>query len=279
MSFDNLCKLLSEKYPDRFASWVLGTPHSSVEVLKTELSIEPIRADYVTFLQLQGQILHLEFQTKLESNPPLPLRMLDYWVRLHRLYRLPIAQVVVLLLPPPENTVIETAFVAATTRHEYSVIRLWEQEPAIFLNDPALLPLAPLTGATSPEQLLREVAQQVNRLIGNQRQEVSTYTQILAGLKFKKDLIRRIFREGMMRESVIYQEILEEGRQEGERLGRQEQGRSLVLLLLEQQVGQLSPQMRDRISALSLERLEALALALLDFSSLASLAAWLEQER
>lgn len=93
MPFDNLCKLLSEKHPDRFASWVLGTPQRSVAVLKTELGIEPIRADYVTFLQLEGQILHLEFQTKLESNPPLPLPMLDYWVRLYRLYRLPITQV------------------------------------------------------------------------------------------------------------------------------------------------------------------------------------------
>jgi predicted transposase YdaD len=220
-------------------------------------------------LQLQGQILHLEYQTKLESNPPLPLRMLDYWVRLHRLYRLPITQVVVLLLPPSKNTVIETAFVAATTRHEYRVIRLWEEDPAIFLSDPALLPFAPLASATSPEQLLREVAGQVNLLEGNQLQEVSTYTQILAGLKFKKDLIRRIFREGMMRESVIYQEILEEGRQEGER--------SLVLLLLEQRVGQLSQIERSRISTLSLERLEALALALLDFSSMADLTAWLEQ--
>jgi predicted transposase YdaD len=45
MSFDNLCKLLSEKYPEHFASWVLGTPQSNVKVLKTELSIEPIRAD------------------------------------------------------------------------------------------------------------------------------------------------------------------------------------------------------------------------------------------
>ncbi len=61
MSFDNVCKLLSEKYPDRFASWVLDTPQVSVEVLKTELSIEPIRADSVTLLRLEGQILHLEF--------------------------------------------------------------------------------------------------------------------------------------------------------------------------------------------------------------------------
>jgi predicted transposase YdaD len=56
MSFDNLCKLLSEKYPARFATWVLGEPQPSVEVLKTELSIEPIRADYVTFVQLQGKL-------------------------------------------------------------------------------------------------------------------------------------------------------------------------------------------------------------------------------
>ncbi len=125
MSFDNVCKLLSEKHPDRFASWVLGTPQANVEVLKTELSIEPIRADSVTFLQVQGRIVHLEFQTKLESNPPLPLRMLDYWVRLYRLYRLPITQVVVLLLPPAPDTVIETAFAVGQIRHEYRVIGLW----------------------------------------------------------------------------------------------------------------------------------------------------------
>jgi len=53
-----LCKLLSEKHPATFASWVLGTPQTEVKVLKTELSIKPIRADYVTFLQLQERILN-----------------------------------------------------------------------------------------------------------------------------------------------------------------------------------------------------------------------------
>ena len=219
MSFDNVCKLLSEKYPDRFASWVLGTPQLVVEVLKTELSIEPIRADYVTLLQLQGQILHLEFQTRWDSNPPMPLRMLDYWVRLYRLYRLPIAQVVVLLLPPPEESVIETTFVMGETRHSYQVIRLWEEDAAVLLNDPALLPLATLAATTTPEPLLQSVAQRVNQLEDSRRQEVLDYAKILAGLKFEGDLIRQIFREGMMRESVIVQEILEEGRQEGRQEG------------------------------------------------------------
>lgn len=61
MALDNVCKLLAEKHPERFASWVLGQPVESATVLKSELSIEPIRADSVTFSRFQGQILHLEF--------------------------------------------------------------------------------------------------------------------------------------------------------------------------------------------------------------------------
>jgi predicted transposase YdaD len=270
MSFDNLCKLLSEKYPITFASWVLGTPQSDVEVLKTELSIEPIRADYVTFLQLQGRILHLEFQTKLESTPPLPLRMLDYWVRLYRLYRLPVTQIVVLLLPPAPDTTIETAFTVETTHHEYRVIRMWEENPEQFLNDPALLPLAPLAKTTKPRILLQQVVEQVNQLEKNRRQEISAYTQVLAGLKFKKDLIRQLFREGMMRESVIYQEILAEGEQRG----RQAEGQMLILRLLTRRVGELPPEIRSRVEALPLEQLENLGEALLDFKAIADLESW-----
>ncbi|WP_315789049.1 Rpn family recombination-promoting nuclease/putative transposase [Fischerella sp. JS2] len=274
MSFDNLCKLLSEKHPVTFASWVLGTPQTAVTVLKTELSIEPIRADYVTFLQLQERILHLEFQTKLESIPPLPLRMLDYWVRLYRLYRLPITQVVVLLLPPTPETVSETAFNLETTRHEYRVIRIWEENPELFLNNQALLPLAPLTATTQPQALLKQVVERVNQLEPQQRAEISAYTQILAGLKYKKDLIRNLFREGMMRESVIYQEILAEGEQRGEQRGRQEGERSLILRQLTRRVGELPQQILERIENLSLEQLENLGEALLDFQVQADLETW-----
>lgn len=290
MSFDNLCKLLSEKYPERFASWILGNESTSVKVLKTELSIEPIRADSVTFLQLQERILHLEFQTKLESQPPLPLRMLDYWVRLHRLYRLPITQVVVLLLPPPDGTPIETAFQLESTRHEYCVIRLWQQDPTPLLNDPALLPLAPLAASTASTELLEEVVQRVRQLEPERQREVSSYAQLLAGLKFEKEFIRQLFREGMMRESVIYQEILEEGREEGRRQGRQEgrqeglqEGRQeglqlLILRLLTRRIGAVPDVLRSRIDTLSIEQLETLGEALLDFTELADLETWFQNQ-
>jgi len=281
MSFDNLCKLLAEKHPDRFAAWLLGEPSTNaIEVLKTQLSIEPIRADSVTLLRTRGQILHLEFQTNWQSDPPIPLRLLDYWVRLHRLYRLPVTQIVVVLLPPSEGTTIETLFEVGSTRHEFQVVKLWEQEPDLFLQDTALLPFAALTRTQDSTRLLDRVVQQVAEIPEvTERQEMSAYVQLMAGLKYDKEVIRRVFREGMMRESVIYQEILHEGEEKGREEGRQIERRSLISLQLEQRVGSLSDAQRDRISTLNLDQLTALAIALLNFSSQDDLDVWLGQHQ
>ncbi len=199
-------------------NWLLGETPTSITVLKTELSIELIRADSVTLLQTDQRIVHLEFQTRIESNPPLLLRMLDYWVRLHRLYRLPITQIVVFLLPPSDLAEIETTFSVESTRHEYQVLKLWEQDPTVFLNDVALLPFASMAATSDPVLLLQQVARAVSEIESTQqRQEVSGYAQLLVGLKFDSQLIRQMFVEGVMRESVIYQEIFQEGKQEGRR--------------------------------------------------------------
>lgn len=50
----------------------------------------------------------------------------------------------------------------------------------------------------------------------NTQREISACTEVLAGLKFNKNVIRQLFREELMRESVIYQDILQRGRQQGE---------------------------------------------------------------
>ena len=82
MSYDNVCKIIAEKYPLDFARWLLPVEPREIKVLRTELSIEPIRADSVIFLQTENRILHIEFQTKTTSKPSIPFRMLDYSVRL-----------------------------------------------------------------------------------------------------------------------------------------------------------------------------------------------------
>jgi predicted transposase YdaD len=271
MSYDNLTKILAEKYPDRFATWLLGIPQTNVEILKTELSIEPIRADSLTFLKTLSRILHIEFQTRWLSEPPINFRMLDYWVRLYRAYRLPITQVVILLLPPSADTEIETTFECEQTRHQFQVIKIWEQDLSLFLNDPALLPFAPLATAEPTEELLMQVAQEVGKIESTtQRQEVSSYVQLMAGLRFDKTLIKKLFQEDIMKESVIYQEIFETGEQQG--LQRE---KAYIIRQIVKKVGEMPQELRSTIELLSIDQLEVLGEALLDFTNLQDLQNWL----
>ncbi len=269
MSIDNVCKLLAEKYPDDFARWLLAA-ESPVKVLKTELSIEPIRADCVTFLQTTNRILHIEFQTLTKSTPPIPFRMLDYFVRLVRQYNVPITQVVIFLQETNNEIAFTEEYVNEMTSHRYRIIRMWEQDSTMFLNNPALLPLAPLTRTDSPEQLLSQVAQSVAKIPSREsRQEIAAYTEILAGLKFEKDLIRRFLSEDIMRESVIYQDI--------EETAKQKEALSFCMLLLNQRFGDLESSIVETINVLSVEKLEALGIALLNISEIDDLITWLEE--
>lgn len=72
-----------------------------------------------------------------------------------------------------------------------------------------------------------------------------------------------------MWESVIYQEWREEA--------QQDEARSLVLRLLKRRLGSISDEFESRINTLALNQLEDLGEALLDFSTSADLAEWLEQ--
>jgi predicted transposase YdaD len=71
-----------------------------------------------------------------------------------------------------------------------------------------------------------------------------------------------------LEESRVYREAKEEG--------RQQEAANLVLRLLSRRFGELSQEIRVRISNLPLSVLEDLSEALLDFSNLDDLLAWLE---
>lgn len=277
MAYDNVLKRLAEKYPSAFVQWLLAVDELDIQKLPTELSLEPVHSDAVYFLPQLRQILHIEFQIEPQSNPPLPLRQLDYWVRLYRKYRCPIEQVVIFLNPTNSQMVFTEQFAEGNTVHRYRVIRMWEQEPAPLLANPGLLPLAVLAQTDTPVSLLQQVAERVEQIEEvRQQREISAYTEILAGLKFDKDLIRRFLREELMRESVIYQEIQQEAKQQGRQEGRQEGEATLVLRLLTRRLGQLAPEMRSQIQQLPVAQLEELGEALLDFSSVQDLTDWVQ---
>ncbi|MEG4166173.1 MULTISPECIES: Rpn family recombination-promoting nuclease/putative transposase [unclassified Microcoleus] len=285
MAYDNTCKYLAEKFPAAFVSWLLPIDEpTSVQVLKTELIQEPIRADSLVFLQTDNQILHLEFETRPYSDPPIAFRMLDYYVRLKRQYSCSINQVVIFLQQTASEQVFVSEYTDTNTRHGYRVIRLWEQDPALLLSVPGLLPLATLSQTNSPRTLLEQIATQIATIEEpTQQADLLACTQVLAGLRFEKNLIRQLFRKETMRGSVIYQEIREDGLLEGRQLGllegRKDEALSFLTRQLTRRIGAIASETREQIQTLSVEELEDLGEALLDFSSASDLTNWLNEHQ
>jgi predicted transposase YdaD len=270
MSFDNVCKLLAEKYPADFVRWLTADDARNIKVLKTELSIEPIRADSVIFIQTSSQILHIEFQTLTLSKPGIPFRMLDYSVRLKRQYKCPVSQVVIFLQETDDEIARMQEYVDETTTHRYRSLRMWEQDASLFLGNLALLPLAPLCQTDSPRDLLSQVALEVAKIEERQdRQETAGYTEILAGLRFEKGLIRQLLSEDIMQESVIYQDILHKG--------EQKEALKYTLRLLNRRFDGIDSAVVDRIKFLSTEQLEILGEEFFNFSDVSALLAWLDR--
>ena len=82
-----------------------------------------------------------------------------------------------------------------------------------------------------------------------------------------------------LKETRVYREIKEEGRiegqVEGQIEGRLEEAMNLVIRLLTKRFGEIPQSIRAHISSLPLPVLEDLSEALLDFTSVADLQAWL----
>jgi len=113
------------------------------------------------------------------------------------------------------------------------------------------------------------VAEQVATIPDREeRQNIAGCVEILAGLRFDKNLVRQFLREDIMKESVIYQDIV------------QKEAFKLITRQLKRRFGDIDASLVEQIRNLSAEQLEELGEDLLDFSEVADLIAWLEhQER
>lgn len=218
--FDNVCKFLAENYSEDFAQWLLGYKVTLTELKPTELSLQPIRADSLILLQSENLVLHLEFQT--DTDETMAFRMIDYRLRVYRRYpQKQMKQVVIYLRKTASELAQQNNFRLEKTYHEFDVIRLWEQPPELFMNQLGLLPLAVLSSGENPKMVLTQIAQTI-------KQESNTTTKnnllaissILAGLVLNELTIKQILKSDIMKESVIYQEILREGEIKGKLEGK-----------------------------------------------------------
>ncbi|MEH2250805.1 DUF4351 domain-containing protein [Nostoc sp.] len=90
--------------------------------------------------------------------------------------------------------------------------------------------------------------------------------EILAGLWFDKDLVRQFLGEDIMKESVIYQDIV------------QKEAFKLISRQLRRRFSDIDASLVEQVRSLSAEQLENLGEELLDFPEIADLVAWLEQQ-
>jgi len=212
--YDDTCRFLAEHFSADFASWLLGETVTLTEIQPSELFLDPIRADAMILLQSDESILHIEFQTRPQQE--IPFRMLDYRVRGQRRYKdKPMRQVVIYLKPTTSELVYQTSYILERTRHEFDVIRLWEQPALLFLQYPGLLPFATLGQSESPEAMLRQVTQIVDQIEDPTTQaNLMAASAILAGLRLENEVIQRLVQRDIMQESVIYRSIQKEKAQE-----------------------------------------------------------------
>ena len=266
---DDFCKQLVARHPASISRWLLGLT-----------AAEPSSARAIDTNQT-WQLLDRELSSDAHhADSVMAERMLEYWIRLHRRFRRPIQQVVLHLKPTASPLARVEHLTIGRTRHHFTSLRLWEQDPAPLLADPALLPLAVLARPPSktPEQLLSQVRQRLQTIADpNQRRRTTSGCQLLAGLSFSQDVIQRLLAMSILEDSSVYQYIVHKGLEQGLEQGRQQEACTLVLRLLERRCGPLQPDERATISSLPLERLEALVDVVLDFQGTNDLLRWLEQ--
>jgi predicted transposase/invertase (TIGR01784 family) len=212
--YDDTCRFLAEHFSADFASWLLGKSVTLTELQPSELSLDPIRADALIFLESDEETLHIEFQTLPKNN--IPFRVLDYRVRGYRRDPTkPMRQIVIYLKQSASPLVYQTSFMMERTHHEFEVIRLWEQPASLFLQYPGLIPFAVLGQSANAEETLRQAAQRVDQIIDPQAQaNLMAASGILAGLKLEDDVIYRILRRDIMQESTVYRSIWREAEEE-----------------------------------------------------------------
>lgn len=275
--------------PDAWAQWVTQqTDVIALEILGSEFQWVSRENDVLMKVQspIHGEFLILT-ELQLRYTDKMPLRMRAYAALAQERYGWPVYPVLVNILPQSAQIVVsdrfESNFLGLQARQDFCVINLWEVDAEIVFEQSldTLLPFVPILKDGGNQQTVKRALVQLQQ--NQELVELESLLGFFASFVLDTELVQQIMRWDMtvLRESPWYQEIrqesLQEGREEGEQSGIFKGEQSLVLRLLTRRMGDISSETRSQIQSLTLEQLEALGEALLDFTESADLVTWLEQ--
>jgi predicted transposase YdaD len=156
-----------------------------------------------------------------------------------------------------------------TNCYNYRVVRLWQDDPELYLNaSVALVPLAPLAAVSETDlpTLIQRMKDRIGREPRPHAEKLFAAAYLLMGLRYDNDLTNRLV-EGIeiMKESTTYQSILREGRQEGETMGRVHEAHRFLRLLGVRRFGTPSPAIDAILDGIEdVDRLEALGVRIVE---------------
>jgi predicted transposase YdaD len=261
--------------PDAWARWVTQQDDVvALEILGSEFQWVSRENDVLMKVRspIHGEFLILN-ELQLRYTDKMPLRMRAYVALAQERYGLPVYPVLVNILPPSSTVVVsnrfESDFLGLQARQDYCVINLWEVEAETVFEQSldTLLPFVPILKNGGNQQTVRRALVQLQQ--NEELVELESLLGFFASFVLDTELVGQIMRWDMtvLRESPWYQEIEQTGVFKGEQ--------SLILRQLTRRIGEVSPERRSQVQALSLPQLEALGEALLDFSEPADLDEWL----
>jgi hypothetical protein len=247
-------------------------PTWPVDVIESGITTLTASADKV--IRVRGPspfLLNLEFQGNHQAD--LVRTLWFRQVALDYRHGLPVLTVLILMRKEANSPSLTGIYERngpdgrATNRYHYEVVRLWQEDPEIYLNGGiALVPRAPLTRVSEPDlpALFRRMRDRLDGEPPERASHLSVASYTLMGLRFSDELIERLF-EGMkgMKESTTYQKILREGHQEGLQqglnMGELREARRFLVVLGMERLGEPSTEIMRALEAIqSVERLEAL---------------------
>lgn len=221
--WDGVMKRLVRGYAKHFTMWLAGEA-IFVRALDIELKNQHLFADALLEVLLRGRpaLVHIEFQAY--DDPGIEMRLLEYNVLASRQYRhLPVYSYVIYLRKA--GKIVESPLVRIFPdgeeihRFYYRVVKLWEIPAEALLQTgwPGVLPLVTLTdGGKQPEV----VGEMIDRLASTAEYDLLAIAEVVGGLAYRTEPELEWFKrrfsmfQDILRESPIYQEIVEQGRSE-----------------------------------------------------------------
>jgi predicted transposase YdaD len=243
--WDNIMKRLVRGYAKQFARWLVSEA-VFVRAHDIELKNQHLLADALLEVILHGEpaLLHIEFQSY--DDPEMEMRLLEYNVLASRQNgHWPVYSYVIYLRKAREVAIspLVRTFPNGEEVHRFffRVIKLWEVPAELLLQTGwiGVLPLVTLTDGGKRPEVVKEM---VDRLLLAEEYDLLAISQVIGGLVFKTGPELEWFRkrfsmfQDILRESWVYQEIIEQGVEKGreeEREGRLQEQREMLMRLIQ----------------------------------------------